>query len=52
MPQTVPFWTYFILKYQFFVLYFVAGLKKMNAEWLSGYAMTNLSYHWVFTPFR
>ncbi|EAA10830.4 AGAP006363-PA [Anopheles gambiae str. PEST] len=50
--QTVPFWNYFILKFQFFVLYFVAGLKKLCREWLSGYAMTNLSYHWVFFPFR
>ncbi|XP_055629743.1 vitamin K-dependent gamma-carboxylase isoform X2 [Toxorhynchites rutilus septentrionalis] len=50
--QDVPFWNYFLLKYQFFILYFLAGLKKMNAEWLSGYAMTNLSYHWVFFPFR
>ncbi|XP_055604178.1 vitamin K-dependent gamma-carboxylase [Uranotaenia lowii] len=48
----VPFWNYFILKYQFFILYFLAGLKKMCPEWLAGYAMTNLSYHWVFTPFR
>lgn len=24
----------------------------MCPEWLSGYAMTNLSYHWVFLPFR
>ncbi|XP_001655674.2 vitamin K-dependent gamma-carboxylase [Aedes aegypti] len=50
--KTVPFWNYFILKYQFFILYFLAGLKKMCPEWLSGYAMTNLSYHWVFLPFR
>ncbi|XP_050074053.1 vitamin K-dependent gamma-carboxylase [Anopheles maculipalpis] len=52
VDQTVPFWNYFILKFQFFVLYFVAGLKKLSREWLSGYAMTNLSYHWVFFPFR
>uniref|UniRef100_A0A8D8HN44 Vitamin K-dependent gamma-carboxylase n=1 Tax=Culex pipiens TaxID=7175 RepID=A0A8D8HN44_CULPI len=50
--QEVPFWNNFILKYQFFILYFLAGLKKMCPEWLSGYAMTNLSYHWVFLPFR
>lgn len=29
-----------------------AGLKKFSLEWLSGYAMSNLSYHWVFAPFR
>ncbi|XP_053686802.1 vitamin K-dependent gamma-carboxylase [Sabethes cyaneus] len=52
LQPVVPFWNYFILKYQFFILYFLAGLKKMCPEWLSGYAMTNLGYHWVFTPFR
>ncbi|GAB0092614.1 Vitamin K-dependent gamma-carboxylase [Sergentomyia squamirostris] len=50
--STVPFWNYFLLKFQFFILYFVAGLKKFSTEWLSGYAMTNLGYHWVFSPFR
>uniref|UniRef100_A0A0A1WX33 Vitamin K-dependent gamma-carboxylase n=1 Tax=Zeugodacus cucurbitae TaxID=28588 RepID=A0A0A1WX33_ZEUCU len=52
MPDTVPYWNYFLIKFQFFVLYFYAGLKKLTAEWLSGYAMANLSEHWVFTPFR
>lgn len=50
--NTVPLWNYFILKFQFFALYFLAGLKKSGVEWLSGYAMANLSRHWVFTPFR
>lgn len=48
----VPFWNYFLLKYQFFILYFIAGMKKISVEWLSGYSMNNLSYHWVFAPFR
>lgn len=52
MEAKVPFWNYFLLKFQFFLLYFVAGLKKLCSEWLSGYAMSNLSYHWVFSPFR
>ncbi|CAG4966769.1 unnamed protein product [Parnassius apollo] len=50
--QTVPYWNYFILKYQFFILYFMAGLKKGTAEWLTGYSVLNLSEHWVFTPFK
>ncbi|XP_006616444.1 vitamin K-dependent gamma-carboxylase [Apis dorsata] len=50
--NTVPLWNYFILKFQFFALYFLAGLKKSGVEWLSGYAMANLSRHWVFSPFR
>ncbi|XP_054732657.1 vitamin K-dependent gamma-carboxylase [Anastrepha obliqua] len=52
MPDTVPYWNYFLIKFQFFLLYMYAGLKKFTAEWLSGYAMSSLSQHWVFTPFR
>lgn len=52
MPDTVPYWNYYLIKFQFFVLYMYAGLKKLTAEWLSGYAMSSLSEHWVFTPFR
>ncbi|XP_015126755.1 vitamin K-dependent gamma-carboxylase [Diachasma alloeum] len=51
-PSTVPHWNYFILKFQFFLLYFFAGLKKSSSEWLEGYSMTNLSEHWVFDPFK
>ncbi|XP_013177632.1 PREDICTED: vitamin K-dependent gamma-carboxylase [Papilio xuthus] len=49
---TVPYWNYFILKYQFFILYFMAGVKKGTAEWLTGYSVQNLSEHWVFNPFK
>ncbi|KAH8338328.1 hypothetical protein KR067_013702 [Drosophila pandora] len=48
----IPYWNYFLIKFQFFVLYMYAGLKKFSLEWLSGYAMSNLSQHWVFAPFR
>ncbi|KAJ8913553.1 hypothetical protein NQ315_017104 [Exocentrus adspersus] len=48
----VPYWNYFILKYQFFMLYFLAGLKKTDMEWLEGYSMKNLGGHWVFLPFQ
>ncbi|XP_011302375.1 vitamin K-dependent gamma-carboxylase [Fopius arisanus] len=51
-PATVPLWNYFILKFQFFALYFLAGLKKSSREWLEGYSMMNLSEHWVFDPFK
>lgn len=50
--QTIPLWNYFIIKFQFFVLYFLAGLKKSSREWLEGYSMSNLSHHWVFDPFK
>ncbi|XP_049821936.1 vitamin K-dependent gamma-carboxylase isoform X2 [Aethina tumida] len=48
----IPYWNYFILKFQFFMLYFLAGLKKTDFEWLEGYSMTNLGSHWVFIPFQ
>ncbi|XP_017059532.1 vitamin K-dependent gamma-carboxylase isoform X2 [Drosophila ficusphila] len=50
--RCIPYWNYFVIKFQFFILYMYAGLKKFSLEWLSGYAMSNLSHHWVFTPFR
>ncbi|KAJ8733012.1 hypothetical protein PYW07_015611 [Mythimna separata] len=50
--SSVPYWNYFILKYQFFILYFMAGMKKGTAEWLTGYSVQNLSEHWVFEPFK
>ncbi|XP_044750429.1 vitamin K-dependent gamma-carboxylase [Coccinella septempunctata] len=50
--KPVPNWNYFILKFQFFMLYFLAGIKKSNWEWLEGYAMNNMGNHWVFIPFR
>ncbi|XP_030380126.1 vitamin K-dependent gamma-carboxylase [Scaptodrosophila lebanonensis] len=52
LSSTVPYWNYFLVKFQFFLLYMYAGLKKFSMEWLSGYAMSSLSHHWVFTPFR
>ncbi|CAB0034755.1 unnamed protein product [Trichogramma brassicae] len=48
----VPAWNYLVLKFQYLALYFVAGLKKSGSEWLAGYAMTNLSRHWLFRPVR
>ncbi|KAM7355077.1 gamma-glutamyl carboxylase isoform 2-T2 [Cochliomyia hominivorax] len=52
LPSTVPYWNYFLIKFQFFLLYMYAGLKKLTAEWLSGYAMSSLSRHWILSPFR
>jgi vitamin K-dependent gamma-carboxylase len=48
----VPLWNYFILQFQIFLLYFFAGLKKMDKEWLDGYSMRNLGNHWIFEPFK
>ncbi|KAM8709177.1 hypothetical protein ACLKA7_016051 [Drosophila subpalustris] len=52
LRHPVPYWNYFLIKFQFFILYMYAGLKKFSLEWLSGYAMSSLSQHWVFAPFR
>ncbi|XP_017841884.1 vitamin K-dependent gamma-carboxylase [Drosophila busckii] len=52
LRQPVPYWNYFLIKFQFFILYMYAGLKKFSPEWLSGYAMSSLSHHWIFAPFR
>ncbi|XP_050432253.1 vitamin K-dependent gamma-carboxylase [Adelges cooleyi] len=48
----VPRWNYLLLRIQFFIMYFVAGLKKLEPDWLSGYSMKSLGYHKVFAPFR
>ncbi|KZS07639.1 Gamma-glutamyl carboxylase [Daphnia magna] len=45
-------WNYLLVKFQIFLLYFYAGVKKMDPEWLGGYSMKNLGSHWVFTPFK
>ncbi|XP_047493643.1 vitamin K-dependent gamma-carboxylase-like [Penaeus chinensis] len=48
----VPFWSYAVLRTQVFLLYFLAGIKKLDPDWLLGYSMQNLSEHWVFSVFR
>ncbi|XP_063863574.1 vitamin K-dependent gamma-carboxylase-like isoform X2 [Scylla paramamosain] len=48
----VPFWNYFMLRAQVFFLYFFAGVKKLDSDWLAGHSMRHLGEHWVFYPFR
>ncbi|GAB1607264.1 vitamin K-dependent gamma-carboxylase-like isoform X1 [Argonauta hians] len=48
----VPLWNYTILRFQNFLVYFFAGIKKMTPEWLEGYSMKSLNEHWVFLPFK
>nr|CAH0104565.1 unnamed protein product [Daphnia galeata] len=50
--KPVPNWNYILVKVQIFLLYFYAGVKKMDPEWLGGYSMKNLGSHRVFTPFK
>jgi uncharacterized membrane protein YphA (DoxX/SURF4 family) len=33
-PQTVPFWTIFLLRGQLVIAYFYAGVSKLNLDWL------------------
>ncbi|XP_054155223.1 vitamin K-dependent gamma-carboxylase-like, partial [Oppia nitens] len=52
MDNRVAFWQYFLIKSQIFFVYFMAGIKKFDTDWLNGYSMNYLSEHWVFRPFR
>jgi hypothetical protein len=35
-PQAVPFWQIFLLRAQVFIVYFYAGVAKINPDWLRG----------------
>ena len=41
-----------VLFFQLFLVYFYAGIKKLDMDWMSGYSMTGLAKQWVFDPFR
>ncbi|XP_078285109.1 vitamin K-dependent gamma-carboxylase isoform X2 [Rhinoraja longicauda] len=48
----VPLWNYTLLRTQVFIVYFIAGVKKLDADWVEGYSMNQLAGHWLFDPFR
>ncbi|XP_006900454.1 PREDICTED: vitamin K-dependent gamma-carboxylase [Elephantulus edwardii] len=48
----VPLWNYAVLRGQIFIVYFIAGVKKLDADWVGGYSMDYLSQHWLFSPFK
>ncbi|NXV22868.1 VKGC carboxylase, partial [Cepphus grylle] len=48
----VPLWNYALLRAQIFIVYFIAGLKKLDADWVGGYSMNSLARHWLFAPFK
>ncbi|KAM6289225.1 LOW QUALITY PROTEIN: vitamin K-dependent gamma-carboxylase [Aegotheles albertisi] len=48
----VPLWNYALLRAQIFIVYFIAGLKKLDGDWVGGYSMAPLARHWLFSPFR
>lgn len=33
-------------------MYFYAGIKKLDRDWMTGYSMSGLANKWVFDPFR
>lgn len=41
-----------VLCSQIFIVYFIAGVKKLDADWVEGYSMEHLSRHWLFGPFK
>ncbi|CAL8277732.1 unnamed protein product [Merluccius merluccius] len=47
----VPLWNYTLLRFQIFIVYFIAGIKKLDADWVEGYSMSYLAHHWLFQPF-
>ncbi|RUS88434.1 hypothetical protein EGW08_003830 [Elysia chlorotica] len=48
----VPSWNYVLFRAQLFLVYFIAGLKKLDQDWVMGYSMQHLSEHAAFDPFR
>ncbi|XP_064421622.1 vitamin K-dependent gamma-carboxylase isoform X2 [Latimeria chalumnae] len=48
----VPLWNYTLLRAQVFIVYFIAGIKKLDSDWVQGYSMSYLSHHWLFDPFK
>ncbi|XP_006625583.2 vitamin K-dependent gamma-carboxylase [Lepisosteus oculatus] len=48
----VPLWNYTVLRAQIFIVYFIAGIKKLDSDWVGGYSMGYLSHHWLFDPFK
>ncbi|XP_071952480.1 vitamin K-dependent gamma-carboxylase-like [Antedon mediterranea] len=48
----VPLWNYALIQFQIFIVYFIAGLKKLDKDWITGYSMDNLALNWIFDPFR
>jgi len=42
----------FFSLFQIFIVYFIAGIKKLDMDWVSGYSMHAIASHFVFAPFR
>lgn len=42
LPQTVPRWVVWLLRFQIGIVYFYGGVAKMNIDWLSGFPMQHV----------
>ncbi|EDO41455.1 predicted protein [Nematostella vectensis] len=52
-PRTAPFWQVFLFKFQLFVVYFYAGIAKLNYDWaIRGEPMRTWGYHTRFPLLR
>ncbi|XP_069128480.1 vitamin K-dependent gamma-carboxylase-like [Argopecten irradians] len=50
--QAVPLWNYTVMRFQVFIVYFFAGIKKLDPEWMYGWSQMHVSGSWVFDIFR
>jgi len=48
----IPLYHHALIRTQFFLVYFIAGLKKLDSDWVGGYSMGHLANHWMFSPFK
>ncbi|RDD40460.1 Vitamin K-dependent gamma-carboxylase [Trichoplax sp. H2] len=48
----IPLWQLLLFRFQIFIVYFYAGIKKFHPDWISGHSMRSLATHWIFSPFR
>ncbi|XP_067935757.1 vitamin K-dependent gamma-carboxylase-like isoform X1 [Watersipora subatra] len=48
----IPVWQYGLFRFQVIIVYFIAGLKKLDGDWVQGYSMSSLSHAPIFDPFR
>ncbi|EDV21673.1 uncharacterized protein TRIADDRAFT_30165 [Trichoplax adhaerens] len=48
----IPRWNLALFQFQIFLVYFLAGVKKLNSDWITGSSVTTVGSHWVFAPLR
>ncbi|EDV21674.1 uncharacterized protein TRIADDRAFT_30063 [Trichoplax adhaerens] len=48
----IPRWHLALFQFQIFLVYFYAGIKKLDPDWITGNSMVSLEAHWVFSLFH